>query len=444
MSEDQLIAQVVGTLDADTVRYLLIAAAGQHESVATAVRLAAASPADRLAALRVLVDDDLRTRRFLGYRQSIDWANDAAPVVEALSAEADVSPSRELLVLVERAVSHVVKVILKADDSAGTIGDLASDLLGIHGRLCDSGVADPAALARWMVKFGCDDQDFFTVDPVRYSDALGDHGVQLFRAAIEKRPHTRENEFAVKYAIQRLAILDGDAKRLVELLGGDLSSPHQFIRVAEAMLELQRPDDAVSWARRGIESTTGWQVAQLYEILARDLAGSGHTADLLDLRREHHTRMASASTYSSLRQAAIANDAWPAEVEAARSILGARDRGALIDVLLADGEIESAWQLATSDNDWYAGDQRWAVLAEAREATNPAASLGAYMRLVESALRTADKNAYRAAVGYLKRARRAANAAELSADLDEYISSLRELHRRRPTLIQMLDKAGMR
>ena len=431
-------------LDDDTVRYLLIAAAAQHESVATIVRLAAALPADRLAVLRVLVDDDLRTRRFLGYRQSIDWANDAAPVVEALCAEAAASPSRELLALVERAVSHVVKVILKADDSAGTIGDLARDLLGIHERLCDSGVADPAALARWMVKFGCDDQDFFTVDPVRYAEALGDRGVQLFRAAIEKRPHTRENEFAVKYATQRLAILDGDAERVVELLGGDLSSPHQFIRVAEAMLELQRPDDAVSWARRGIESTTGWQVAQLYEIVARDLEAAGHTADLLDLRREHHSRMASASTYAALRQAAIANDEWSSEIESARSILGARDRGALVDVMLADGEIDEAWQLATSDNDWYAGDQRWSSLAEAREATNPAASLGAYMRLVESALRTADKHAYRAAVGYLKRARRAANAAELSADLDDYIASLRELHRRRPTLIEMLDKAGMR
>lgn len=431
-------------LDDDTVRYLLIAAAAQHESVARAVRLAAAPPAERLAVLRVLVDDDLRTRRFLGYRQSIDWADDAGPVVQALSAEADASPSRELLALVERAVSHVVKVILKADDSAGTIGDLASDLLGIHERLCDSGVADPGALARWMVKFGCDDQDFFTVDPVRYAEALGDRGVQLFRAAIEKRPHTRENEFAVKYATQRLAILDGDAKRVVELLGGDLSSPHQFIRVAEAMLELQRPDDAVSWARRGIESTSGWQVAQLYEIVARDLLGSGHTADLLDLRREHHNRMASASTYAALRRAAIANDSWPAEIESARSILGARDRGALIDVLLGEGEVDDAWQLATSDNDWYAGDQRWALLAEAREATNPAASLGAYMRLVESALRTADKHAYRAAVGYLKRARRAANAAELSADLNDYIAGLRELHRRRSTLIEMLDKAGMR
>ena len=362
----------------------------------------------------------------------------------ALSTEADASPSKELLALVERAVSHVVKVILKADDSAGTIGDLARDLLGVHERLCDSGVADPAALARWMVKFGFDDQDFFTVDPVRYADALGDRGVQLFRAAVKKRPHTRENEFAVKYATQRLAILDGDLERVVELLGGDLTSPHQYIRVAEAMLELQRSDDAVAWARRGIESTTGWQVAQLYEIVARDLVGSGHTADLLDLRREHHSRMASASTYASLRHAAIVSDAWPAEVESARSTLGACDRGALVDVLLADGEIDEAWHLATSDNDWYAGDQRWALLADTREATNPAASLGAYMRLVESSLRTTDKNSYRTAVGYLKRARRAANAAELSADLDDYIASLRELHRRRPTLIQMLDKAGLR
>lgn len=431
-------------LDVGAVRHLLTVAAGQHPSVAKAVRLAAASPADRVAVLRALVDDSLRTRRFLGYRESVEWADEADVAVRALSAEADNNPSRELLALVERAISHVVKVIFKADDSSGSIGGLVSDLLEVHERLCDSGVADPDALVRWMVKFGFDDQDFFAIDPVRYADALGDRGVELFRKAVEKRPHRREDEFAVAFATQRLAILDGNVDRVIELLGGDLTSPHQYINVATAMAELQRPDDAMSWARRGIDSTTGWQVAQLYEILAGLLVGNGQTAELLDLRREHHDQMASASTYASLRHAAIVNNAWPEEVESARSVLGARDRGALIDVLLADGEVDAAWQLATSDDSWYAGDKRWAVLAEAREPTNPAASVGAYMRLVESELRTADKNAYRAAVGHLKRARRAAIAAELSADLDGYIASLREVHRRRPTLIQMLDKAGLR
>lgn len=245
-SEEQPIAQVVDMLDVGAVRHLLTVAAGQHPSVAKAVRLAAASPADRVTVLRALVDDSLRTRRFLGYRESVEWADEADVAVRALSVEADINPSRELLALVERAISHVVKVIFKADDSSGSIGGLVSDLLEVHERLCDSGVADPDALVRWMVKFGFDDQDFFAIDPVRYADALGDRGVELFRKAVEKRPHRREDEFAVAFATQRLAILDGNVDRVIELLGGDLTSPHQYINVATAMAELQRPDHGVA------------------------------------------------------------------------------------------------------------------------------------------------------------------------------------------------------
>jgi len=40
--------------------------------------------------------------------------------------------------------------------------------------------------------------------------------------------------FAAKYAAERLAIIDRDGDRPIELLGGDLSSPHQFARVTEA------------------------------------------------------------------------------------------------------------------------------------------------------------------------------------------------------------------
>ncbi|MFT3851308.1 MAG: hypothetical protein QM733_00985 [Ilumatobacteraceae bacterium] len=43
--------------------------------------------------------------------------------------------------------------------------------------------------------------------------------------------------FAARYAHERLAIIDRDVDRLVELLGGDLSASHQYVRVAEAMIE---------------------------------------------------------------------------------------------------------------------------------------------------------------------------------------------------------------
>jgi hypothetical protein len=441
-ADDQL-ADSLGRLGDHEVRALLLKAAADHDDVARALRLAATAPADRIVSLKSEVDGALRTRRFLGYRESMEWAHDAAPVVDELAKQALVAPSPELLALVERAIGHVVKVILKADDSSGTIGELARQLLEIHEQVCDAGVADGVRLAKWMVRFGFDDQDFFTVDPVRYSAALGDDGLAAFRRAVAERLAAPRVPFAVSYAEERLAVLDGDVDRVIELLGGDLRNTYQFIRVAEAMLELDRDDDALAWSQRGIESMTGWQVAKLYDIAAGVLAHRGDTDAVLELRRDQHRRMASTSSYALLRAAAPGED-WPAEQAAAREVLAARDRGALVDVLLADGDNDEAWQVATSDPDWDPGEHRWARLAEAREPTDPAAAMGVYLRLVESTLTKADKRAYRTATADLKRARRAASAAGLSEEFDDYLVALREHHRRRPTLIAMLDKAGLR
>jgi len=86
--------------------------------------------------------------------------------------------------LLQRAVAHVVKVIQHADDSDGLIGDLARDLLAMHARACDAGVADPIKLAQWMVTFRFADQDFFEADPVRYASALGEGGLAAYRQAV--------------------------------------------------------------------------------------------------------------------------------------------------------------------------------------------------------------------------------------------------------------------
>ena len=67
-------------------------------------------------------------------------------------------------------------------------------------------------------------------------------------------------------------MLDGDSEQIVALLGGDLTQPHQYIRLAEAIAELGRDDEVLRWCREGIERTSGWQTAQLY-----DLACEVHT-----------------------------------------------------------------------------------------------------------------------------------------------------------------------
>ena len=418
---------------------LLERAAAESGALAAAVRLAVAVPADRVAILRAEADAVLRTRRHLDYREANEWALDAGAVVDEIEAEAERNPSRELLKLIELSVGRVVKVILKSDDSSGMMGDVAHRLLAIHGQVALAGVAEPKALARWMIKFGFDDQDFFTIDPVLYAPALGDKGMTAYRKTVAERSAQARVPFAVKNAIERLAVLDGDIEAIVALLGQDLSSPHQFTRVAEAMLELGRDDDALRWAERGVEATSGWQVKHLYDIAAGVHEARGDLASVLGVRLDHHQNMPSASTYGLLRDAAGAVGSWVSHVSEAREVLGRRGRGSLVDVLLADGEVEAAWALAAEDGDDL-GNDRLVRLAEAYEVVDPGASVDVYVLVVESILETTDRRAYRAAVKQLKNARRAAVAAGLAAEHQAYLVGLREKHRRRPTLVSMLDK----
>jgi hypothetical protein len=449
---------LVAVLDDQTARRFLTSAVEGHEDVARAVRLAAAGEDERLRVLRVEVDRGLRTRRYLDYWQSNGWAVDAAPVVDALAEAVAAGSSNELVKLLERAAGHLVKVIGRADDSNGFIGDLARRVLDLHRDACAAGAADPVSLARWMVRFSFEDQDLFEVDPVAYAGALGDEGLEVYRREVATRsaPVDAPDEdplsvrdlwapfpsFAAKYAAERLAVLDEDVERLVELLGGDLSSPHQFAKVAEAMIELGRPDDALSWARRGIAETSGWQVAKLYDLAAGLLAEAGRPNEVVELRRDQHHEAPTATTYAALQAAARTIDRWTGEVDSARAVLARRDPSGLIDALLADGDADRAWDAATA-GDRAPQTSQWLRLAEAREPSHPADAMAVYQRLADDVLVKADKRAYRDAVRRLEAARRAATAAERVDGFEQHMSDLRERHRRRPTLVAMLDKAGL-
>ena len=336
----------------------------------------------------------------------------------------------------------MVKVIQHADDSAGLIGDLARELLALHARACDAGVADPVKLAAWMIRFRFADQDFFQVDPVRYASALGDVGLAAYRKAVAT--HQNEDSFATRYVRERLAILHGDTDAIVELLGGELNAAHQYVRVAEAMAELERDDDVLAWTARGIAETNGWQTAKLYDLACAVQTRRAEPLEVLGLRRAQHERMASLATYTGLRAASEAVVAWELERDDARAPLRRRDLGGLIDALLGDGDAELAWETAVANPDRDPGPHRWLRLAESRETQSPADALAVYWRVVDNVLQETDRRAYAAAIKILKRARA---AAETPGELDAFtqdVARLRERHRRRPTLTAMLDKAALR
>ncbi len=436
------IRRILEDLPAKDLREVLAWAADWHEDVERRVRLLAARSSGDLRALRAEVDRALRTRRFLGYRESVEWAHAARPVLTELEVAVVSGPSRELVQLLERAVSHVVKVIqTRADDSSGLIGDLARDLLDLHARACDTGVAEPVELARWMIRFRFAEQDFFEPDPVRYRNALGDVGLAEYRSLLEAQGD--RDTFASRYARERLAVLDGDSDAIVALLGGDLSGPYQFIKVAEAMAELGRDEEVIEWARRGIAQTSGWQTDQLYDLACDAYLRQDQPVEVLAMRRARHERTPTSSSYRQLRRAAEAVDAWSLERDGARWALREHNPAGLIEALLDDGDDELAWQTASATDGLKLGDHAWLKLAEARQKTHPADALPIYWRTIGTVLETADRRAYASAVRLLKRARDAAGEAGQAAEFDARVLALREQHRRRPALISMLDKAKL-
>ena len=369
-------------------------------------------------------------------------AEAARPILVELEAVAEASPSRELVELLQRAVGHVVKVILDADDSDGLIGDLARDLLALHARACDAGVADPVKLAAWMVRFRFVDQDFFEVDPVRYANALGEVGLAAYREAVAA--YRGADSFAVRYARERLAVLDGDVEVLVKLLGADLKTPYQFIRVAEAMAELGLGDEVLAWSTRGIAQTSGWQISRPYDLACDVHARREEPLEVLALRRAQHERMPSSSTYRALRTAAEALDAWPLEQDAARATLQRADRRGFVHSLLGDGDTDLAWLTAVGGPQHALGSDLWLRLAESRERDRPSDAVTVYQRIADEVLERADRRAYRSAARILGSAQAAAQAAGTLDEFSEHLARLREQHRRRPTLIAILDKANLR
>lgn len=443
-SRDEDYESMVDRLSIDELRDI-VTAAGDDDQVVTAVRLASsrAGAEGGLDVLQSVIDDTLRTRRFIDYREAPTYYQDAQAVLGEIERFVQISPSQELITLIERSIDHVVGVVLHADDSDGLIGSLVADLLQLHAHLCDTGIADPLKLARWMTRFAFDKQDIFTIDPVEYASALGDRGIVLFRKEVQRRHDAGDKAFAVRHAEERLAILDGDIDRLIALLGGDLKAPSQFIRVAEAMAELDRDDDVLAWTTRGIAETNGWQVATLYDLAASVKARRGDIDQVVELRRIQHTTMASANTYTLLKCACALNGSWGDERDLARSVLAARDRIGLLDALLSDGEVDQAWRLAVEPPKLELGVERWKRLAAAVEPTSPSDAFGVYSRLVDAQLEQAGRNSYQRAVRLLKDARRTSVAAAREADFRQHMSEIRERYKRRPALLETLDRAKM-
>ena len=246
----------------------------RHPEAVTTVELAFARSAGDLTALREAVDARMRTRRYLDWRESSEWADEAQPVLDELTTMASERPSDELVLLLQRAADHLHKVLLRVDDSNGSIGYLQRQVLDLHEQVCAAGVADPRKLAKWMAAFSFDRDAFFPPDVDAYAGALGEPGLAAYRAEVERRLPEAGEFGNVRIAHKRLAVADRDVDAIIERFGRDLSNSQRYLLVAEALREIDRDDLALDWARRGL-AVEGAAPVEHGQPVRRDLRDPG-------------------------------------------------------------------------------------------------------------------------------------------------------------------------
>lgn len=397
----------------------------------------------------------IRTRSDLHrYSAANAHGRDMHEAVDFLVAAIQTTDPAEIYAVTHKAVASSLKVIARADDSSGIIGDACRRLLELHPQAAAAARTPVGKLIDWMVTFQFDQEvDYFELDPVAYAPALGEVGMAAYRkrlAEVETRlgpqpsaedrwasGHSHE-WFTLDWNAQRLAVLDHDIDAIIRTHAKDRKVAAWLEDTAVAFEEIGEIDLAIDWAKQATDSDRGHQSLKAGDYWCR-LLEQHRPAEALDARLVVFRRWPSSTTAAWLHKAV--GQAWPVYRDEVVATLAASPNDAVLFALLSLKEPRFAWKLAHSlalDS-----NHTWSELVKAYEKVDPLAVLPIHQRLVENELVEAGAQHYRVAARRLAKMRKLSAGSDQAVEVNDLIADLREIHRRRPRLQQEFDRAGL-
>ena len=369
---------------------------------------------------------------------------------EAVSTDAPA----DVYTVTHKALASAIKVIARADDSSGIIGDACRRLLNLHPKAAAAAQVPPDRLVDWMMKFQFDgDVDFFHLDPVAYAPALGEQGLATYRTKLNElrtslgpepagdqrwsSPHAHA-WFTLEWNAQRLAVLDHDIDAIIRTHARDRKVAAWLENTAEAFEEIGEINLAIDWAKQAADFDRGHQSLKASAYWCQLLA-EHRPDDLLEARVAAFRRWPSSSTAAHLHK--DAGKTWPVYRDEVIETLAASPRDAVLFALLTLKDVQFAWHLAHSLT--LESNDVWELLTKDYEKVDPLAVLPVLTKLVEDELTEAGAQHYRNAARRLQKMRRLSIDSDKAVEIDHLIAQLRETHRRRPRLQQEFDRAGL-
>jgi uncharacterized Zn finger protein len=423
------------------------------------------------------------------YRQILREAIECADYVEydampeyAQSVEEAIRPMGELLrnghaaavvELAEFALIELDRASEMLDGGDGSLNAVYDDLQHFHLQACLAARPDPEDLAARLLTYELEGGLGVFNNAVRtYAEVLGPQGLDAWRmrlmrawgnlpteAALQaldlvQAPPIDYRRFQILALMERLAESYNDTNLLAAVRRSDLTSVHDYLSLAELFESTGEHADAVECAEHGMRQFPDIEVnSDLRDFLAQAYDRLGRHEEAAALAWEEFAAFGTPEYYERLKaHAELAGQAerWrkraiahlcsriAAARKAAKGLKSAPapDYSPIVEILLADGRFEEAWQEANAHG---CRPDLWMRLAVQREKTHPADTLRIYQERLGPTIAAGGHNAYREAVDLVSRIGALLERLGRAAEFVPYRAGIRAAHRQKRTFLKLLD-----
>jgi uncharacterized Zn finger protein len=414
---------------------------------------AAEGPVD-LGAYRALLDRALTVHGYVSYDEVYGFFAGVDAAIDALVALYEDGHVGEVVELAEHALRALDATSGQVDDSANGGAMVAVERLeALHRAACADTHVDTADLAERLFTFALEsDLGVWSNALENYAEILGGPGLQRYRDLVESAfagSEGREAHWLVISLAEQLARQDGDVDRLVAIRSRDLKGDWGYLQVVEVLVEAGRPDEALSWAERGLSASEMHYNVELRDFVAKAYRASGRVADAVRLRVEQLADTPSLTGYQALKEDAEALGEWPQHRAAALAALRAegaaprgesrwvrRDNSTLVEVLMWEGDESAAWEAEHAGG---CSASLWRALALARVGARPSDTVAVYRRLVAQSVAITKNSGYEHAVELLIELEHALDPGKEADAHAALVAEIRDVYRRKRNLVKLLD-----
>jgi uncharacterized Zn finger protein len=479
LEKDRLVSLVLEATDYDDIlrRRLLLETIGVARPGGRRHAPAPASgAAPDLAAYRQILREAIECADYVDYDAMPDYAQSVEEAIRPMSELLRNGYAAAVVELAEGALVELDRASEMLDGGDGSLNGIYDDLQQLHLQACLAAKPDPEALADRLLAYELEGGlGVFNNAVHTYAEVLGKRGVDywqhcLVRAwgelpAIEAaraaqqppdagRPPIDYRRFQILALMERLAESLGDLNLLAAVRHSDLTSVHDFLSLAELYDSAGEPKEAAGWAERGLQQFPDVSAnGGLRDFLAQAYTKLGRHEEAAALAWEEFAAIGTTEYYEKLKEHAQRSghvERWrkraiahvrariAAERKAARAAKSASvpDYSPVVEILLADGLFEEAWNEANAHG---CRPDLWLRLAVQREKTHPADTLRIYQERLGPTIAAGGHNAYREAVDLVSRIGALLERLGRSAEFVPYRAGIRAAHRQKRTFLKLLD-----